>query len=98
MEQPPLWRTCRVLANRVRLKILGALSQRPGMRVGDVARAMRLSRPAASQYLRALEACGFVEARRVRRSVVYGVNGNRGSENQALTKALMGRLRERAAI
>src|SRR5436190_1209277 len=68
------------------------------MRVSDVARAMRLSRPAASQYLRALEACGLVEARRVRRSVIFGVNGNRKSGNRALARALIGRLGERSAI
>ena len=98
MELPPLWRTCRVLANRVRLKIFGALSQRPGMRVGDVARAMRLSLPAASQYLRALEACGLVESRRIRRSVIYGANGPKGSGNQALARAVTNRMKERGAI
>ena len=87
-----------MLANRARLKIFNALSQRPGMRVSDVARAVRLSLPATSQYLRALEACGLVEARRVRRSVVYGVNANKGGESRSLAKALMTRLRGRGAI
>jgi DNA-binding transcriptional ArsR family regulator len=98
MEQTPLWRTCRVLANRPRLKILGVLRQRQGMRVSDVARVVRLSLPAASQYLRALEACGLVESRRIRGSVIYGVIGGKGSGSQALGRAVADRMKELGAI
>ena len=58
------------------------------MRVSDVARALRLSRPAASQYLRALEATGLVEASRVRRSVVYEISRNGEAGVRELSRAL----------
>ena len=69
--QPTLWRTCRVLANRKRLQILALLSRQPNQTVSMVAGDMRLSLPAASQYLRALEARGLVTCRRVGRRVEY---------------------------
>jgi DNA-binding transcriptional ArsR family regulator len=62
--QPTLWRTCRVLANRQRLRILTVLIRQPGQTVSSVARQMRLSLPAASQYLRALEGRGLLTCRR----------------------------------
>ena len=92
MERIPFWRTSRTLANRVRLKILVVLNRRPGMRVSDVARATKLSRPAASQYLRALEASELVEGQRVRRSVLYEINGNTKSQHRELAKAIVTRL------
>jgi DNA-binding transcriptional ArsR family regulator len=69
--QPTLWRTCRVLANRKRLQILALLSRRPNQTVSTVAKKMRLSMPAASQYLRALEARGLLNCRRVGLRVEY---------------------------
>jgi DNA-binding transcriptional ArsR family regulator len=70
-RQPTLWRTCRVLANRKRLQILALLSRQPNQTVSTVARHMRLSLPAASQYLRALEARGLLTCRRVELRVEY---------------------------
>ena len=69
--QPTLWRTCRVLANRQRLQMLALLIRKPGQTVSSVARQMRLSLPAASQYLRALEARGLLTCRRVGVRVEY---------------------------
>jgi DNA-binding transcriptional ArsR family regulator len=69
--QPTLWRTCRVLANRKRLQTLARLSRQPNQTVSTVARHMRLSLPAASQYLRALEARGLLTCRRVALRVEY---------------------------
>jgi DNA-binding transcriptional ArsR family regulator len=69
--QPTLWRTCRVLANRQRLLILTLLIRQPGQTVSSVARQMRLSLPATSQYLRALEARGLLTSRRVGLRVEY---------------------------
>src|SRR5688572_23599470 len=93
MQRVPLWRICRVLANRPRLKLFGLLIRRPGLRVSDLARATKLSRPAASQYLRALEACGLVVARRIHRSVVYELSGrNADATARALIRPLMIRL------
>jgi DNA-binding transcriptional ArsR family regulator len=70
-NQPTLWRTCRVLANRKRLQTLGLLIRQPNQTVSAVAVRMRLSMPAASQYLRALEARGLLMSRRVGRRVEY---------------------------
>lgn len=72
--QPTLWRTCRVLANRHRLKILGLLVQSPELTVSGVAERLELSLPVASQYLRALEARGLLAVRRVGRRVQYRLN------------------------
>ena len=92
MERVPLWRTSRTLANRSRLKILVVINRRPGMRVSDVARATRLSRPAASQYLRALEVSELVAGQRVRRSVLYEINQNTKGQPQNLAKTIVARL------
>jgi DNA-binding transcriptional ArsR family regulator len=70
-NQPTLWRTCRVLANRKRLQTLALLIRQPSQTVSAVAKRMRLSMPAASQYLRALEARGLLTCRRVGRRVEY---------------------------
>ena len=70
-RQPTLWRTCRVLANRKRLQILALLSRQPNQTVSTVAGNMKLSLPAASQYLRALEARGLLTCRRVELRVEY---------------------------
>ena len=72
--QPTLWRSCRVLANRRRLQILQLLVQQPGLRVSEVAQRLKLSLPVASQYLRALEARGFLSVRRVADRVYYRPN------------------------
>ena len=69
--QPTLWRTCRVLANRKRLQILALSIRQPNQTVSAVAGHMRLSLPAASQYLRALEARGLLTCRRVGLRVEY---------------------------
>jgi DNA-binding transcriptional ArsR family regulator len=69
--QPTLWRTARVLANRTRLQIFSLLFQQPAQTVSEVAGHLKCSLPAASQYLRALEARGLLAVRRVGRRVEY---------------------------
>ena len=69
--QPTLWRTCRVLANRKRLRILKFLFEQPGQNVSAVAAHLRVPLPVASLYLRALEARGLLIARRVNRRTIY---------------------------
>lgn len=69
--QPTLWRTCRVLANRRRLRILQLLMKERELTVSAVARQLELSVPVASQYLRALEARSLLEARRQGGRVLY---------------------------
>ena len=99
MKVVPFWRVCRVLANRQRLKMFALISRRPGMRVGDLARAMKLSGPATSQYLRALEACGFVVGRRIRKFVTYELAGRDGNPaTKALVRSLILRLADKGSI
>jgi len=99
MQPVPFWRVCRVLANRPRLMMLGLINRRPGLRVNQIARAMRLSRPAASQYLRALEACGLVVARRAGRSVAYELGGRNADPcARSLIRALVLRLSDKGSI
>jgi DNA-binding transcriptional ArsR family regulator len=68
---PTLWRTCRVLANRNRLKILALLASESPQTVSSVGLRLGLSLPVASQYLRALEARTLLIARRSGRRVEY---------------------------
>jgi DNA-binding IclR family transcriptional regulator len=100
MQPIPFWRVCRVLANRPRIKMLGLIGQRPGLRVSQIAKTMQLSRPAASQYLRALEACGLVAARRRARSVIYQLRERRDSNAMVriLLNPLVRRLARKGAI
>ena len=99
MHQVPFWRVCRILANRPRLKLLALINRRPGLRVSELAKAMKLSRPAASQYLRALEACHFISARRVRRSIAYELSQS-GSHPPLpmLRKTLVPQLCDKSAV
>ncbi len=73
---PTLWRTCRALANRGRLKVLASLVERDGQTVTEVAEANGISLSLACQYLRALNARGILSARREGRWVRYLVAPN----------------------
>jgi len=87
--QPTLWRTCRVLANRKRLQTLALLRRQPNQTVSAVAERMSLSMPAASQYLRALEARGLLTCRRVGGRVEYRLSaGTSGGASGDIIKAL----------
>jgi DNA-binding transcriptional ArsR family regulator len=76
--QPTLWRTCRAIANRSRLRMFGLLVQHPGQTVSAVA--VRLNQPLSvtSEYLRTLEARGLLTARRMGRRVEYRPSLTRG--------------------
>jgi DNA-binding transcriptional ArsR family regulator len=69
--QPTLWRTCRVLANRTRLRIPTLLVNESPQTVSEVAVRLELPLPVTSQSLRALEARGLLTARRAGRCVRY---------------------------
>src|SRR5687768_10703850 len=71
--QPTLWRTCRVLANPTRLKIIALLLRRPSLAVSQVAATLRLARPIASTYLRALESRGVLDVNRRGRWTRYQI-------------------------
>jgi len=87
--QPTLWRTCRVLANRTRLQMLGLLVRHPNQTVSAVARRLRVPLPVASQYLRALEARGLLTVRRAGARVRYELGAaTSGEAAQELIEAL----------
>ncbi|MBA4388458.1 MAG: hypothetical protein C0404_10790 [Verrucomicrobia bacterium] len=66
-----MWRTCRVLANRRRLEVLGELFKRPGQRVGEVSTSLKIPIAVASKSLRELSARGLLAARRHSSEVRY---------------------------
>ena len=68
---PTLWRTCRVLANPVRLRVLQAVIEAPESSVSDVRRICRLPQSSASHHLRQLQARGLLTARPGGRWVRY---------------------------
>ncbi len=68
---PTLWRTCRVLANKTRLKSLKVVIDNPDICVTDVAAALGTTEDEASKALRALQSRGLISARRVSRWVLY---------------------------
>ena len=72
--QPSLWRTCRTIANRTRLKMFGLLLEEPGQTVSAVAQRLHQPLSLTSEYLRALEARGLLMARRIGRQVQYRPN------------------------
>lgn len=88
---PSLWRTSRVLANRQRLRILELLFRQPGLTVSAVAEQLRLPRPVASQYLRALNARGLLQVERKGSWVRYRPGAD---ESVAHAQALFTALRE----
>ena len=95
--RPTLWRTCRVLANRTRLQILGLLFKEPGLTVSAVGERLDLALPVASQYLRALEARGLLRARRSGRWVHYQLPAaNAGGPAALLVMALRQVFRQEA--
>jgi DNA-binding transcriptional ArsR family regulator len=78
-----------VLANRTRLKICALLFQQPGQTVSAIAERLKLPLPAASLYLRALEARGLLTVRRMGRRVVYQpAPATAGTSGGELVKAL----------
>ncbi len=94
---PTLWRTCRVLANRTRLRIFALLARRSPQAVSAVAGQMQLPMPVASQCLRALEARGLLTVRRVGRRVYYRLNTTTGGAAPELVAPLRLALRDEPA-
>ena len=61
---PTLWRTCRVLAGRTRLKLVRQLHDTPGQNVSELARAVGIGLSDASQELRRLQSRGLLQTER----------------------------------
>ncbi|MBA4388648.1 MAG: hypothetical protein C0404_11755 [Verrucomicrobia bacterium] len=93
--KPTLWRTCRVLANRWRLRILGELFKRPGQSVTLIASRLDIPASLASRYLRDLNARGLLQARRVGSTVQYTPAANPSiPQASALLEALQRTFRD----
>jgi DNA-binding transcriptional ArsR family regulator len=70
---PTLWRTCRVLANTTRLRLIAQLAHKQPQSVSELAEQLALTLPVASQSLRALESRGLLKARRIGLRVEYRI-------------------------
>ncbi len=74
---PTLWRTCRVIASETRLRLLWYLFEEGELCVGQLAERTGISRPNASNQLRALGARGLLASRRKKNKVFYRPEANR---------------------
>lgn len=80
---PTLWRTCRVLMNDVRLRLLWAVvKNNDKLNVTAIAKLLGIIQPHATIGLRALQSRGLIGVRRERYSVYYNLN-----EDQSLPEA-----------
>ncbi len=92
---PTLWRTCRVLANRSRLRVLQLLSRRSSLTVSEIGRVLRLPSSTASEHLRALNARGLLTVQRDGRYVRYRVGATGDlTQTKPLLKALQHTLKK----
>jgi len=71
---PTIWRTCRALANAMRLQILARIIAEGPLTVKMVMHACALSEPRASQHLRMLQSRGLLSATRESRWVRYAAS------------------------
>ena len=74
--RPTLWRTCRVLANPIRLGLLRELFSAKELSVTALATRAGLSEKTAGIYLRAISARGLISARPEGRWVFYAAKTN----------------------
>lgn len=96
---PTLWRTCRVLANRDRLRIFRLLAGQTALTVSLIAERLQLPMPVASQYLRALEARSLLAVRRRGLRVAYRINNDSSGQLRRLVALLrQALLQDSAAI
>lgn len=90
---PTLWRTCRVLAGRTRLKLLRQLHDRPGQNVSELARAVGIGLSDASQELRRIQSRGLLQTERKGTRLIYRLGADPQVPSAApLLKALVAAL------
>jgi DNA-binding MarR family transcriptional regulator len=80
---PTLWRTCRVLANEQRLRLLYALFEKGEQCVFELAEKTRMRESQASIHLRALNARGLILQHRSKMRVLYHAEANQEVESAA---------------
>ena len=61
---PTLWRTCKMLAGKTRIRLLRELHSRPGQHVSLLGNNVGVGQPAASQELRRIQSRGLLQAER----------------------------------
>lgn len=71
MNEPPLWKRLRILANPLRLEMLTDVRSRPGRYVQVIGETVRCSEVTACKHLQMLEAGGFLNSRRQGRYLFY---------------------------
>lgn len=85
MLQPTPWRTCRVIANLIRLKLLAELARKRPQSVSMLAERVHVPLAVASVYLRALEARGLLTAKRIHRRVEYNLTTSPNQTGELLS-------------
>lgn len=68
---PTLWRTCRMLAGTVRIRLMRCLHEQPGQDVTELAQAVGVGISAASQELRRIQSRGLLQAERRKAHLIY---------------------------
>lgn len=68
---PTLWRTCRTLSGRNRLRLLREILERPGQNVSQLAERVEMGISAASQELRRLQSRGLLQRSAQGMAIVY---------------------------
>lgn len=86
------------LADPTRLRILKLLIQRPEFCVSEVAKALGLSVPAASQQLKVLEHAGFVRKVRLGQKTCHELRLNDHAVRALLELTLSRRLRPQTVV
>lgn len=74
--RPTLWRTCRVLANEQRLKLLYALFEKNNQCVFELANDIGISEAHASIHLRALNSRGLIQQVRRKMRLICSTEAN----------------------
>jgi DNA-binding transcriptional ArsR family regulator len=74
--RPTLWRTCRILANPIRLDLLRELFSDKELSVTALATCLGLSEKTAGIYLRSISARGLISSRPAGRWVFYTATAN----------------------
>ena len=70
---PTLWRTCKMLAGKTRIRLLRQLHQHPGRNVSELGASVGIQRADASQELRRIQSRGLLKSARQGCPLVYAV-------------------------
>jgi DNA-binding transcriptional ArsR family regulator len=96
---PTLWRTCRVLANPVRLRVLRHVADQGETNVSEAARTCHLPLSSTTAALRALQARGLLGVRREGLFVVYVAHADDSVEHApAILSAVQQSFRRRDSM